>query len=465
MIAPSPAEMLTVTQLNGIIKHRLESDVRLSHCRVTGEISNFKHHSSGHMYFTLKDDTSRLRALMFTSRNRSLSFRPSDGMRVVCSGSIGVFDRDGQYQLYVDDMQPDGIGALYTAFVQLKERLQAEGLFDESHKRPLPKFPKVVGVVTSPTGAVIRDICSTLKRRYPMTSVLLAPAQVQGPEAAQTIIQGIRRLTEGDTPLVDVLIVGRGGGSLEELWPFNEEAVARALSECPVPVISAVGHETDFTICDFVADVRAATPTAAAELVAPHVQDLRELLNHLEVRSTNAVLSTMTHQKRRFERCRTSVVFSDPLRLADRLRERLDFYDGQLKERIASPVNINQRKIAALNERLLRLPLERALERHRARVEILSGRATQRTLSKLEGCKSGLLQCAGSLEALNPMAVLSRGYSIVTKKDTGGIVASIQDVTAGDEIEVRLHDGVVSAEIYPQGGSGRGRSIQSRLNI
>lgn len=233
--------VLTVTELNRRIKERLESDPRLIQCRVVGEISNFKHHPSGHMYFTLKDETSRIRAVMFSSRNRRLQFQPEDGMRVIAFGSVGVFERDGQYQLYVEDLEPDGLGALYVRYEQLRHQLAEEGLFAPERKRPLPRFPLRVGVVTSPTGAVIRDICTTIERRYPLARVILAPAQVQGPDAAPTIVRALEVLYALE-PKVDVIIVGRGGGSLEELWPFNEEMVVRAVARSPVPVVSAVGH-------------------------------------------------------------------------------------------------------------------------------------------------------------------------------------------------------------------------------
>ncbi|WP_232282324.1 exodeoxyribonuclease VII large subunit, partial [Paenibacillus sp. oral taxon 786] len=255
---------------------KLESDQVLTDVWIRGEISNFTHHSSGHMYFTLKDADSRIKSIMFASYNQRLPFRPKEGTRVIARGNVSVYERDGQYQFYVTHMQPDGVGSLYLAFEQLKQKLEAEGLFAPGRKRPLPRFPKTIGVVTSPTGAAVRDILTTLGRRYPQAAVILYPVLVQGKGAAPSIVKAIRTLNAmGEA---DVLIVGRGGGSLEELWAFNEEQVARAIYESAIPVISAVGHETDFTIADFVADLRAATPTAAAELAVPHTAELRALL-------------------------------------------------------------------------------------------------------------------------------------------------------------------------------------------
>ncbi|WP_068622158.1 exodeoxyribonuclease VII large subunit, partial [Paenibacillus tuaregi] len=259
---------------------KLESDTLLSEVWIRGEISNFTHHSSGHMYFTLKDADSRIKSIMFASHNQRLPFIPKEGSRVIARGNVSVYERDGQYQFYATHMQPDGIGSLYLAYEQLKKKLEEEGLFDPSRKRALPRYPKTIGVITSPTGAAVRDIIITLQRRYPQVPVILHPVLVQGKQAAPSIVKALRTLNAmGEA---DVIIVGRGGGSLEELWAFNEEMVARAIYESAIPVISAVGHETDFTIADFVADLRAATPTAAAELAVPHAAELRALISQRE---------------------------------------------------------------------------------------------------------------------------------------------------------------------------------------
>ena len=270
--------VLTVSELTQAVKETLELDARFQNILVRGEISNFKHHTSGHMYFTLKDEKSRLKCVMFRSHNARLRFRPEDGLKVIAGGRLGVYEVAGEYQLYVEELYPEGLGALHLAFEQLKAKLQAEGLFDPARKRPLPGLPRTVGIVTSPTGAAIRDMVSVLRRRFPNVNILLAPAIVQGDAGPPSVIRALELLNWRDD--VDVIIVGRGGGSLEELWTFNDEGVARAIAASRIPVISAVGHETDFTIADFVADRRAPTPSAAAEIAVPEraklLQDVRD---------------------------------------------------------------------------------------------------------------------------------------------------------------------------------------------
>lgn len=272
-------EIMTVTELTKYIKRRLETDDLLNNLLITGEISNFHHHSSGHMYFTLKDDNSRLKSVMFRSANQNLKFQPEDGMEVIASGYVSLYESRGQYQLYVQDLQPEGIGALHIAFEQLKEELQKKGLFAVEHKQELPQFPQKVGVITSPTGAAIRDILSVIQRRFRGVSVLVAPATVQGDKAASTLVGALEILNQQSD--VDVIIIGRGGGSIEDLWPFNEEEVARAIFSSQTPVVSAVGHETDYTISDFVADVRAPTPSAAGELVVSNQKEVNRYVKGL----------------------------------------------------------------------------------------------------------------------------------------------------------------------------------------
>lgn len=280
--------VLTVTQLNRYLKSIFDGDAHLANVFLTGEISNFTdHYRSGHLYFSLKDDRSVIRAVMFAQQARRLKFRPGDGMRVIARGRVSVYEQSGQYQLYVQDMQPDGLGALNLAFEQLKKRLTAEGLFDPERKKSLPKFPQSVGVVTSPTGAAVQDIRQILGRRYPLAQVVLCPVLVQGEGAAEQIAEAIRRFNR--LRCADVLIVGRGGGSIEDLWAFNEEIVARAVAESEIPVISAVGHETDYTICDFAADLRAPTPSAAAELAVPDVRELLSSVSSAGIRMKQAL--------------------------------------------------------------------------------------------------------------------------------------------------------------------------------
>ena len=314
---------LTVGALTKYIKRKFDADPHLHDCLVKGEISNFKQHSSGHMYFTLKDDKARILAVMFSSANRRMKFTPENGMKVLVRGDVTVYEGSGQYQIYVHDMQPDGVGDLYLAFEQLKEKLTKEGLFAVEHKKPIPKFPATVGVVTSPTGAALRDIITTIKRRYPIAKILILPALVQGDQAAPSITDAINQANEKKHG-IDVLIVGRGGGSIEELWAFNEEIVARAIYESTIPIISAVGHETDFTIADFVADLRAPTPTGAAELAVPHIDEWIERVLTKQTRIMRAMKEKVNLQSNKLERIEKSYAFRYPRRLYEQKLEQLD---------------------------------------------------------------------------------------------------------------------------------------------
>ena len=301
---------ISVTQLTRYIKYKIDNDVNLNEVFLKGEISNFKAHSRGHYYFTLKDEGSRINAIMFSSATRNVKFIPQDGMKVLVTGKISVFEATGQYQIYVNEMLEDGIGNLYIAYEQLKKKLQEEGLFDEKYKKPIPKIPNRVGVVTAPTGAAIKDIISTIKRRWPLTEIYLFPALVQGEDAKEDIVRQIKRADEYN---IDTLIVGRGGGSIEDLWAFNEEIVARAIFECKTPVISAVGHEIDFTIADFVADLRAPTPTGAAEMAVPQLSDVTKYLNQINIRLNNTISNKINQNKRKLNDLMTSNVFKNPM--------------------------------------------------------------------------------------------------------------------------------------------------------
>jgi exodeoxyribonuclease VII large subunit len=443
------AAVYSVSELTALIKDRLASDPRLSACSVTGEISNFKHHTSGHMYFTLKDEQSRIRAVMFARRARSLTFLPKDGMRVIVRGSVSVFERDGQYQLYVDEMQPDGIGALYVAFTQLRDRLAKEGLFAAERKRPLPTHPRRIGVVTSPTGAVIRDICSTLRRRYPLASVLLAPARVQGEGAAETIVAAISQLVRyaREQRPVDVIIIARGGGSLEELWPFNEEVVARAVAACPIPVVSAVGHETDFTICDFVADVRAATPTAAAELVAPSVLELRATLAQWEERMRVAIVQQVTGARRRLDTLAVHPLLRQPERGIAQRRQLVDYLEGQLRRHVHRPVSLAAKRVAAATERLHRIDVNARLARTRSQVETWAQAADGHMMRRLSRWEANLETRIAQLTALNPLAVLSRGYALVYRADGKTLLTQAAGAKSGESLRLRFSDGWVAARV------------------
>lgn len=451
-VQPSSSDhkIYTIKQINRYIKMRLEADDILRSVWIRGEISNFKHHSSGHMYFTLKDEDSRLRCVMFASANQRLAFMPRDGTRVIANGSISVYERDGAYQFYVSEMQPDGIGNLYLAFEQLKKKLAAEGLFSEQRKRALPRFPRAVGVITSPTGAAVRDIMTTLQRRSPATPIILYPVAVQGVHAVPSIVKAIEtmnRLAE-----VDVLIVGRGGGSLEELWAFNEEPVARAIAASNIPVISAVGHETDFTIADFVADLRAATPTAAAELSVPHHLELKQQLAYHEQRLYRALRTTLQTKQETLERLRRSPYFVHPRKYMLESAERLDRLTQQMQYSLSSYIARARERKTNLEHRLLRHnPRERLSllrqdlmnrKRRMAQAVQVISRHTQQQFTSL----------VRQLDALSPLKVMERGYSVVYNEQETTVINSIQQVQPGDLVKIRMRDGKLECHIWSMKG-------------
>lgn len=388
---------LTVSELTAYIKQLVDSDMLLSNVTVTGEISNFKLHSSGHMYFSLKDSNAVIKCVMFRTYNMRMRFMPEEGMKVIVRGYVSVYPPGGTYQLYAEEMQPDGTGSLYLAFEQLKRRLEAQGWFAQEHKKPIPKLPRAIGIVTSPTGAVIRDMLNILQRRYPNVRVIIYPSPVQGSDAAPQLAAGIRYFNEKKN--VDVIIIGRGGGSIEDLWPFNDEGLALAIYESEIPVISAVGHETDFSISDFVADLRAPTPSAAAELAVPEKKVLKERLMIYEKNLANSLLMRLKRERERISRLSSSRCIARPYERVDTLRQQLD---GKLRE------------------------------------------LTLITKTRLEKQRSRLAGLAGRLDALSPLTVLSRGYAIAQKED-GSVIKSVKNMTAGERISVRVADGRFAA--------------------
>jgi len=387
----------SVSELNNYLKQLIANDLVLSHLYVRGEISNFKHHSTGHLYFTLKDEKSSVKCVMFKSNSQKLKFLPANGMKVIIRGYISVFERDGQYQLYAEDIQPDGLGSLHMAFEQLKEKLQKEGLFDKAAKKSLPFMPSSIGVITAPRGSVIRDILNILRRRFYNVHVKIYPVQVQGQVAAGQISAAIKKLNQLGN--VDVIILARGGGSLEELWAFNEEIVARSIFESKVPIISAVGHETDFTIADFVADVRAPTPSAAAEIVMPDKQTLKDRINVIDNRLRNAIYKKISMERLLLRRLTDSVVFKRPFDRINQERMRVDILRKYMKNALESTKENNMNKLALL---------------------------------------------AARLDALSPLKSLSRGYCIVKLKKDNTLVKSVNDVRPGDGLEINVIDGVIS---------------------
>lgn len=392
-------EPLKVSELNGYIKNIIDGDEMLANVYIKGEISNFKRHYSGHLYFTLKDETSLIKCVMFKSYTNYLNFEPKDGMSVVILGSVSVFERDGVYQVYAKGMEPEGVGALYKAYEKLKAKLSEEGLFDEVHKKPIPILPRAIGVVTSKTGAVIRDIINVTTRRLPNVNIILYPAAVQGEGAAQTIVNGIKYFNKAKN--VDTIIIGRGGGSLEDLWPFNEEITARAIYESEIPIISAVGHETDFTIADFVADLRAPTPSAAGELAVPDVLEVRWKLENINKRLANSLRKKVENMRIKYDNLKNSRALKNPY---DALRQKMIVCDNLYK-------NIENNFSLKVKDRHIKLV--------------------------------GLI---GRLENLSPLKTMLRGYSIVENLD-GKVIKSVNDLSKDDEISIRLNDGKRKAKI------------------
>lgn len=389
---------ISVTDLNYYIKNKIANDEYLNNVLIKGEISNFKHHYTGHMYFTLKDDDSLIKCIMFKSYTTNLKFVPKDGMSVLAFGTVSVFERDGVYQLYCKGMQEDGMGSLYTAYEQLKEKLDKEGLFKEDNKKKLPIMPKIIGVLTSNTGSVIKDIINVSTRRNPNVYIRLYPVPVQGEGAGVKIAEAIKIMNEKN--LADVLILARGGGSLEDLWPFNEEIVARAIYDSKIPIVSAVGHETDFSISDFVADLRAPTPSAAAEIVVPNIVNIKQNLDTYNIRLKNALKKKVEIMKMRYEKCMKSRIYTDPLK---------NINDNYLKIDIITKSILN-----SINKKL--------------------------QLSKAEAIKN-----FSKLDALSPLKTLSRGYSIIEKDKQ--IVKDMQELKKDDIVNIRLSNGNKEAKI------------------
>lgn len=443
-------KIYSVKDINRYIKMKLEGDTLLADVWIRGEISNFTHHSSGHMYFTLKDAEGRIKCVMFARQSQRLPFLPRDGTKVIARGSVSVYERDGQYQFYVTQMQPDGIGSLYLAFEQLKKKLEAEGLFAAERKKPLPAYPSAIGVITSPTGAAVRDIITTLTRRYPAASVLLYPVLVQGTQAAASIakaIEDMNRLGE-----VDVLIVGRGGGSLEELWAFNEEIVARSIYASRIPVISAVGHETDFTIADFVADLRAATPTAAAELAVPHHLELRQQLARYRQRLQQGLMQQLRQKRERLHRLQRSPFFLQPRKALLQPAERLDRLTEQLVYKMRHLVVQTSDRWTKLDKQLARHnPLEQVISARR-RAQAAHHQLRQSMQALVKDKKREWLSAMRHLDALSPLKVMQRGYSLVYDEREKRLIKSLDQVQIGDVVKIRLTDGRIGCHVWSMEG-------------
>lgn len=411
---------ITVGQLTKYIKYKIDNDVNLNEVFLKGEISNFKAHSRGHFYFTLKDEYSRINAIMFSSQTNRIKFMPQDGMKVLVTGKISVFESSGQYQIYVNDMLEDGVGNLYIAYEQLKKKLQDEGLFDDGNKKKIPKIPNRIGVITAPTGAAIKDIISTIKRRWPLAEVILLPALVQGEVAHSTIVEQIKNAENYD---LDTLIVGRGGGSIEDLWPFNEEDVARAIYECSIPTISAVGHEVDFTIADFVADLRAPTPTGAAEMAVPQISDVKNYLDQINIRLNKSLVNKININKKHLEEIKKHYVFTNPVSIYQSKELVFDALVERLRFSLTNLVHIKEKKYN----------------------EIMSSIIIKNPYNLIEKKGNKYLQVISKLEALSPLKTLQRGYSIT--KMNGKVINSVKDIKKDDKLEINLNDGNIDVKV------------------
>lgn len=411
---------ISVIALTRYIKYKLDNDINLQEVYLKGEISNFKRHSRGHFYFTIKDEESRINAIMFASSAKNVNFEPVDGTKVLVKGRISVFESTGNYQIYVNEMQEDGIGNLYALYEKLKKDLQKEGLFDESHKKQIPKIPKRVGVVTAPTGAAIRDIISTINRRYPLCEVILFPSLVQGKDAKDDIVKNIKI---ADSYNLDTLIVGRGGGSIEDLWAFNEEIVARAIYECNTPIISAVGHEVDFTIADFVADKRAATPTGAAELAVPSKEDLIKLIKQYEIRLNKNINNLLINNRKILDKIKDSYILKNPMAIYQVKEEKLSNSIEKINTIIFNEIEKNKTKLNLFKNSHILLNPNKILENKNNKYNNLIEKLT----------------------VLNPFNTLKRGYAIVKKEDK--VVNKVNKIKINDTINIDLYDGNIVSKI------------------
>ncbi len=413
--------VLSVKSLNDFVKRIVEGNTYLSSVNIRGEISNFtNHYKSGHFYFSIKDEEAQVRCVMFSSYTSKLAFQPKDGMKVTAHGRVSMFVRDGQFIFYVDKLDDDGVGDLYQKFEHTKKKLADEGLFDTLRKKSIPRYPKAIGVITSETGAAIQDIRNILSRRYPVAEMILYPSLVQGKDAEDDLCRGIEYFSNYRN--VDTLIIGRGGGSIEDLWSFNSEKLARKIFNCPIPVISAVGHETDFTICDFVSDLRAPTPSAAAELAVPDIRDLKRQLANVVKKMENTLSLRISSYRLKVEKCSKNRVLQSPLNLVEDKR----LYTEHMREKLC--VNMqriidNRTKIVSNAEIALFGDIRYIYEKN----------------------KTNYIRLTAKLEALNPMSVISRGYSAVFDEN-GSVVKSIDNVTVGDKLNLNVSDGVIVAE-------------------
>ena len=456
---------LTVTAITRYLKAKFDADNNLKTVFLKGEISNFKAHTTGHLYFSLKDENSKINAIMFRTKASKLNFTPVDGSKVLVAGHISIYEATGGYQIYVDEMLEDGMGNLYIAFEKLKKELAKEGLFDQSHKKTIPKIPKRVGIITASTGAAIRDIITTIRRRFPICETILFPTLVQGDNAKDDIVRNIEKAQNYD---LDVLIIGRGGGSIEDLWPFNEEIVARAIYNCSIPTISAVGHEIDFTISDFVADLRAPTPTAAAELAVPNMLDLTKHIDQLAIRLKEAINKKIKYQKLYLDALKSSYVIKSPMVMFENKKQTISLINDKLNTLIIQKVEKEKEKLKNIRESYvlnnpqnLYIAPKESIVSMAKRINELFYNNLNSQKTKLEYLKNSYIltnpkvlykdkeveikNIASKLELLNPLKIIARGYSVTY--NNGQIVKSIKDVQKNDELQIKVTDGIINTKV------------------
>jgi exodeoxyribonuclease VII large subunit len=441
----SVKDIVSVSQLTRYIKGLMEHDHLLTDVWIRGEISNFKLHSRGHMYFTVKDEQSRIQGVMFAGHNRYLAFKPENGMKVLIRGEINVYEPYGQYQLYAKEMQPDGIGSLFLAYEKLKKNLEVEGLFQEERKKPIPRFPKKIAIVTSPTGAAIRDMLATVKRRYPLVQITLLPVLVQGEDAPASIVHAINQANAINQ--FDTLIVGRGGGSIEELWAFNDEAVARSIAQSTVPVISAVGHETDFTISDFVADLRAPTPTGAAELAVPDIGELLQTKQALHNRLIRQMKQQVNDYHLQLTRLNRSYAFRYPGQLIRQKEQELDAQLERLRRSADRLVTDKVKKHQQLAKDLKRLHPKQQLNQAKETLNDKKLRLKREVMQQLSTKEQRFKHVLSELNLVSPLRIMERGYSLTYQEGSKELVKSTKQVEVGSNVEVRVTDGIIFCQV------------------
>ncbi len=434
---------LSVTDVNTYIKSIFDKDEFLTYVSVKGEISNLKFHSRGHLYFSLKDETSKINAVMFNYESANLPFTPEDGMSVEVRGKVNVYVAGGNYQITVTSMKQDGVGNLYTLFEELKKKLASEGLFDQSKKKSLPRIPKKVGVITAPTGAAVKDIISTINRRFPLAEIILFPTLVQGELAAPNIV---KMLEIADKSNVDVIILGRGGGSIEDLWAFNEEIVARAIYKTNKPVVSAVGHEIDFTISDFVADLRAPTPTGAAELVVPSILEINRYLTEYKNRLMSLVTKKITSYEEILKKYENNYILNNPITLYEKEEQKLDNLIEKLTLLTKTALLKNSQILENLNNKLVLLSPKNILEKDlKVKLQSLKDNLFKNAKICIEKDTNKIENITTKLELLNPINILDKGYSVTLKN--GSIIKSLDDIKEKDIITTRLKSGLINSEV------------------